>query len=141
MIKSLKYFGFLLITILCSCTSVIKYSSDVNLNDSGIGGGIIPKEKVFFGKASFYADKFEGRLTANGERFNQAKLTCAHKTLPFNTVLKVTNLSNNKSVIVKVNDRGPFIEARVIDLSKSAAEKIDMINDGVVEVKCEIISE
>ena len=126
---------------MCSCTSVIKYSSDVNLNDSGIGGGIIPKEKVFFGKASFYADKFEGRLTANGERFNQAKLTCAHKTLPFNTVLKVTNLSNNKSVIVKVNDRGPFIEARVIDLSKSAAEKIDMINDGVVEVKCEIISE
>lgn len=87
------------------------------------------------GKASFYADYFQGRKTANGEKFKQRKLTAAHKTLPFGTRVKVVNLKNGKSVKVRINDRGPFVEGRVIDLSKKAARKLGMVADGVVQVK------
>ena len=86
------------------------------------------------GMASFYADKYVGRKTSNGEKFKQNKLTAAHKTLPFGTKVKVTNLSNGQSVKVRVNDRGPFIQGRIIDLSKKAAKKIDMVNAGVTKV-------
>ncbi|MCU0337530.1 MAG: septal ring lytic transglycosylase RlpA family protein [Sediminibacterium sp.] len=89
------------------------------------------------GQASFYADKFEGRPTASGETFQQRKLTAAHKTLPFGTEVKVTNLQNKKSVLVKINDRGPFVRGRIIDLSRAAAQEIDMIRAGVVPVKIE----
>ncbi len=87
------------------------------------------------GMASYYADKYDGRKTSNGEIFRQSKLTAAHKTLPFGTKVKVTNLNNGKSVKVRVNDRGPFIAGRIIDLSKSAAKKIDLVNAGVAKVK------
>ena len=86
------------------------------------------------GKASFYADKFEGRTTASGEKYRHNKLTAAHKTLPFGTKVKVTNLSNGQSVKVRINDRGPFVQGRIIDLSKKAAKKIDMVNAGVTKV-------
>ena len=92
-----------------------------------------------YGLASFYADKFEGHITANGEKYSHTKLTASHLTLPFNTQVKVTNLSNNKSVVVRINDRGPFIKDRIIDLSKSAAEKLDFIKLGVTQVKVEIV--
>ena len=91
------------------------------------------------GKASYYHDKFHGRTTASGTIFNQNEMTCAHKTLPFGTKLEVTNLSNNKTVIVTVTDRGPFIEGRHLDLSYAAAEKLDFINKGVQRVNFEII--
>lgn len=91
-------------------------------------------------EASYYADKFHGRKTANGEVFNMYALTCAHKTLPFGTMLRVTNLANNKSVEVRVNDRGPFVKGREIDLSKAAAQKLDMIKTGTANVRIEIIS-
>jgi rare lipoprotein A len=86
------------------------------------------------GMASFYADKYVGRKTSNGEKFKQNKLTAAHKTLPFGTKVKVTNLSNGQSVKVRINDRGPFIQGRIIDLSKKAAKKIDLVNEGVTKV-------
>ena len=89
--------------------------------------------------ASFYAEKFHGKRTSNGEIFNMNDLTCAHKSLPFNTILKVTNLSNGKSVQVRVNDRGPFVAGREIDLSKAAAKKIGMINSGTAKVKIQIV--
>ncbi len=101
----------------------------------------VQAKENFMGVASYYADMFEGRLTANGEIYSHNGMTCAHKTLPFGTLLKVTNLSNDKSVIVTVNDRGPFIKGRVVDLTKSAARKIDMIHRGIVNVKVEIIDE
>jgi rare lipoprotein A len=91
------------------------------------------------GKASFYADKFEGHPTASGEKYKHNKLTAAHKTLPFGTVVRVTNLANGSTVEVKINDRGPYIEGRVIDLSKSAAEKLGFINLGVTDVKLEVV--
>lgn len=87
------------------------------------------------GKASFYADKFQGRKTANGETFRQNRMTAAHKTLPFGTKVKVKNLDNGKTIKVRINDRGPFVAGRIIDLSKKAAKKLGIINAGVANVK------
>ena len=86
--------------------------------------------------ASYY---YHGHTTANGERFNPDGLTAAHKTLPFGTKVKVTNLSNQKQVVVRINDRGPFIRGREIDLSRGAARKIGMINSGVTRVQLEVL--
>src|SRR5688500_19160271 len=83
--------------------------------------------QVQTGKASFFADKFEGSPTASGEKYRHNRLTGAHKTLPFGTRIKVTKLANNLSVEVEINDRGPYVENRVIDLSKSAAEKLGVL--------------
>lgn len=91
------------------------------------------------GKASFYADKFEGRPTASGEKYKHSKLTAAHKSLPFGTKVKVTNVANNQTVEVIINDRGPYVDGRIIDLSKSAAEKLGFINQGLAEVQVEVI--
>ena len=91
------------------------------------------------GVASYYADKFDGRNTANGEIFRQDSLTAAHKHLPFGTIVLVTNLKNNKQVTVRVNDRGPFVSGRIIDLSRKGAESIDMIIDGIVDVRIEAV--
>ena len=85
--------------------------------------------------ASWYGPRFHGKLTANGEQYNQMALTAAHKSLPFGTVLQVTNLKNGKSVIVRINDRGPFIEGRDLDLSKGTALNLGMIDRGVIKVK------
>jgi rare lipoprotein A len=95
--------------------------------------------QVQSGKASFYADKFEGAPTASGEKYKHNKMTAAHKTLPFGTKIKVTNVTNKKSVEVTVNDRGPWVENRIVDLSKAAAEKLDFINQGVADVEVEVI--
>ena len=92
------------------------------------------------GMASFYADKFEGKTTASGEVFKQSKLTAAHRTLPFGSVVKVTNLNNNLSVTVTINDRGPFVDKRIIDLSRAAAEKLKFIDNGTTNVKIEVVS-
>ena len=92
------------------------------------------------GKASWYGGKFQGRLTANGEIFDTHKLSAAHKTLPFNTVVRVTNLDNGKSVVIRINDRGPFVEGRIIDLSQAAAKELDMVNTGVANVGLEIVT-
>ena len=91
------------------------------------------------GKASFYAMKFQSRKTANGERFDQAALTAAHKKLPFGTKVKVTNVKNGKSVIVRINDRGPFIAGRIIDLSRSAFSVIGHLDAGVLDVRVKVI--
>lgn len=98
------------------------------------GSGRIHTE---MGYASYYADKFEGRKTASGEAFHQSAFTAAHKHLPFGTQVRVINLANQKSVIVRINDRGPFVKGRVIDLSKNAAKSLDMLRNGVVKVKIE----
>ncbi|MCF7913981.1 MAG: septal ring lytic transglycosylase RlpA family protein [Spirochaetaceae bacterium] len=91
------------------------------------------------GYASWYGGKFQGRQTASGEVFDTNKLTAAHKTLPFGTVVEVTNLDNGKSIEVRINDRGPFVEGRVIDLSRAAAVKIGMMSTGIAPVKVEVV--
>ena len=93
------------------------------------------------GEASWYGGKFQGRQTANGENFDTNMLTAAHKTLPFNTIVEVKNLENNKIVHVRINDRGPFVEGRIIDLSRAAAGKLDMVGAGVAKVEVRIIED
>lgn len=91
------------------------------------------------GVASFYGKEFHGRSTANGEVFNMYKLTAAHRVLPLGTRVKVTNLENGRWVEVKVNDRGPFVEGRVLDLSFAAALELEMVNAGTARVMIEIV--
>ena len=92
------------------------------------------------GIASFYGKAHAGRRTASGEVFNPAKLTAAHRTLPFGTRVRVTNLSNGKHVVVRINDRGPRSDRRMIDLSEAAARKIGMIQRGLARVRLEVIN-
>lgn len=91
------------------------------------------------GKASFYHGRFHGRLTANGERYDQEALTAAHRTLPFGTVVEVTNLENGKSIVLRVNDRGPFVQGRVIDVSRRAARELGFLRAGVVDAEVEVL--
>lgn len=114
--------GLILIFLIALCSNVFALS--------------VYKQKV---TASYYAEQFHGKRTSNGEYFNMYSLTCAHKSLPFDTVIRVTNLSNGKQVDVRVNDRGPFVVGREIDLSKAAAVKLDMIKSGTAKVRLEIV--
>ena len=91
------------------------------------------------GIASYYAMKYQFRQTASGERFNQLSKTAAHKQVPFGSNVKVTNLENGESVFVRVNDRGPFIEGRIIDLSRSAFASIADVDQGLVDVRIEVV--
>jgi rare lipoprotein A len=91
------------------------------------------------GVASYYGRRFNGRLTANGETFDMNAMTAAHRTLPFGSMVRVTNPRNGKSVVVRVNDRGPFVEGREIDISRAAAEEIGLINRGHGEVELELV--
>ena len=91
------------------------------------------------GNASWYGNPFHGHRASNGETFDMYKLTAAHRTLPFDTMVRVTNLSNNKSTVVRITDRGPFVENRVIDLSMAAAREIESIGPGVVPVRLEVL--
>lgn len=91
------------------------------------------------GKASWYGKKFHGHLTSNGERYNMYAMSAAHKNLPLPSYVRVTNLKNNKEIIVRVNDRGPFHEGRIIDLSYAAANKLDMLKAGTADVKITLL--
>jgi rare lipoprotein A len=102
-----------------------------------------PPAKTFVGLASFYGPGFHGRETANGEIFNQRAMTAAHRTLPLGTVVRVTNLENDRSVVVRINDRGPYgrnyRRGTIIDVSKGAAERLRFIRDGLVKVRVEVL--
>lgn len=92
------------------------------------------------GKASYYGREFEGRKTASGEIFHNADFTAAHRTLPFNTFVRVTNLKNDLTITVKINDRGPFVKTRIIDLSEAGARRIGSYNKGLASVKIEMLT-
>lgn len=125
-----KYCSILLVLILAGLFSA-SCSSSKNVS------GVTYKKNAH---ASYYGDKFNGRKTASGETFSNNKLTAAHRKLPFGTLLKITNLANNESVVVKVNDRGPFVKSREIDLSKRAFMQIsDNKNHGSLRVIIAII--
>ncbi|HED38175.1 MAG TPA: septal ring lytic transglycosylase RlpA family protein [Ignavibacteria bacterium] len=110
----------------------------VNSNEnSTVNNSIINYINKGIMTASWYGPRFHGRLTANGEIYNQMALTAASKTMKFGTLLKITNLKNKKSVIVRINDRGPYIKGRQLDLSKGAAIKLGMIPKGVIKIKVE----
>lgn len=96
--------------------------------------------KVATGKASYYSSSLAGNATASGEIYDETQLTAAHKELPFGTEVEVKNLKNDKTVIVTINDRLPSVSSRIIDLSKAAAEQIEMIRDGVAEVEIAVLN-
>lgn len=98
-----------------------------------------PLTPVIKGKASFYADWFDGRLTANGEFFSQEEYTAAHRTLPFDTWVEVKNLDNCKTVYLRINDRGPYVKGRIIDLSKAGAKAIGELKQGVFNIEMRVV--
>ncbi len=95
--------------------------------------------KCMTGQCSWYGPKFNGKKTASGEKFDSTKFTAAHKTLPFGTKLKITDKKSGKNVIVTVNDRGPFVKSRVLDISSSAAQELGVINKGIFTAEIEIL--
>ena len=101
---------------------------------------VAKSSKKMIGIASFYATKFNGRRTASGEKFDNNALTAAHKSLPFGSKVQVTNVRNGKSVVVRINDRGPYVRGRIIDLSKAAAKQIGLGGSGTARVKLEVIN-
>ena len=96
-------------------------------------------KKVYKGISSFYGPKFHGKLTANGEIFDMYGVTAAHKEFPFNTVVRVTNDKNGKSLLIRINDRGPYIAGRILDCSFGAAKKLGFVGEGTTSVKIEVI--
>ncbi|MDP8268773.1 MAG: septal ring lytic transglycosylase RlpA family protein [Candidatus Tenebribacter davisii] len=141
--------GILIILLLnLGCSSNVQYKTKGASKDhlhQRYGKSDVYETKVkngdeFYFVCSYYGKKFHGRQTANGEIFDMNKLTCAHKTLPFNTRLEVTNEDNEKSVIVRVNDRGPFVKGRDLDLSKAAAQEIGLIPYGFKKLKVRILN-
>ena len=131
-----KFSLIALVLLVCSCGIV---SSPVYVTVPGRAAELIVSGFSQRGIASFYAEAFHGRTTANGETFDMNAMTCAHLTLPFGTVLKVTNLDNDRTTTVRINDRGPYIEGRIIDLSKGAARSLNMIESGTANVLIEVI--
>ncbi|NHZ84694.1 MAG: septal ring lytic transglycosylase RlpA family protein [Planctomycetia bacterium] len=129
-------FCFLIILGLISCAG-----SNKNTNPNPV---IIQKEPeavgdVQYGISSYYAEKFHGKRTANGEIYDMYGVSGAHKTLPLNSIVKVTNLENNKELIIRINDRGPFIKDRIFDCSYGAAVKLEFISKGTAIVKVEVL--
>lgn len=136
------YFAILLI-MACTMTS----REDININDIPTEVYKTPspvsKKTVEYseqGLASFMADELHGKKTASGETYNMRDLTAAHKHLPFGTIVKVVNLKNRKTVNVTINDRGPYVKDRIIDVSFEAAKQLDFVNEGVTPVKINVIT-
>jgi rare lipoprotein A (peptidoglycan hydrolase) len=117
-------------------------NSNTEVNDEENNNNISLVDYIDKGvmRASWYGPRFHGKKTANGEIYDQTAFTAAHKKIKFGTLLKVTNPNNNKSVVVRINDRGPFIPGRQLDLSKAAALELDMMEKGVVNLKVEEIA-
>ena len=146
--KKLLFF-IILITIVCNCSNSPRYQSGgksaiipAKIDDkNSLKNKKIKHKKVMKGISSFYGlnDGFHGKLTANGEIFDMYGLTAAHKTLPLNTIVRVTDLDNDKSLILRINDRGPYVGKRILDCSYGAATKLDFVNEGIAKVKVEVI--
>ena len=137
----IKYFYLYVISILffSACSSSTRYTKFEDSSEENIRMKEETTLESETGTASYYSDEFDGRKTANGEIYDMNELTAAHPSYPFNTVVRVTNAINGKSVEVRINDRMPQFKNRIIDLSLAAAKKIDMIKAGIQEVKVEVL--
>ncbi len=122
------------VVVLSVLIAVLVACSSNPASNSAVSAG-----KSVKGQASFYADKYQGKMTASGELFKQEAKTAAHRKLPFGTRVKVTNIKNGKSVVVRINDRGPFVKGRIIDLSRSAFRSIGNPADGVIDVEISVL--
>lgn len=152
----MKKFSLLLLfftLILQSCGSVPRFTSDKSNGGSSSPATSETAEKTesrsdvsdlsaiktVYGVASYYGEKYNGRRTSSGEIFHMNSLTAAHRDYPFGTIVKVTNLANGKTVLVKINDRGPLVDGRIIDLSYGAAKILDMLKSGTAKVRIDIL--
>ena len=164
-IKSKNIFFFIFLFLIQGCTSSIEVAANLGKKylipkedqkkiqkpiykigkKYNVGGKFYyPKKDLYYNKtgiASWYGPKFHGKLTANGEIYNQYALTAAHKTLPLPSAVKVTNLKNNKSIVLRINDRGPFVNDRIIDLSSKAADILDLKREGTGLVRVQILKD
>ena len=146
--KILIYTSIIISLTLFNCSNAPRYYKSDTINANKISKKVSKSgkenkskghRKIIKGISSFYAEDFHGKLTANGEVYDMYGLTAAHKTMPLNTICRVTNLENNKSLILRINDRGPYIKGRILDCSYGAAKKLDFINQGTTKVKIEVI--
>lgn len=146
----IKYTVLILSFLLVSCSSVPRFTSDKNTEENRISNTANQDKelklyenaktlKTIKGIASYYGTKYNGHTTANGEVFNMYSLTAANNELPFNTIVRVININNGKKVILRINDRGPFVKNRLIDVSYEAARILGMITNGTAEVEVEIL--
>lgn len=125
---------FVIIILFGGCVASPRFTSEKYTHETNETYLIIEE-----GIGSYYADEYDGKQTSNGEIYNMNQMTAAHQTLPFNTRVRVINLSNGKSVEVRINDRGPFKDNRIIDLSFAAAKSLEMIGPGTAKVRLEVI--
>ena len=133
---------FTLILVYFSCTNSPRYGSSVSSKTTTKNKSLKTMKrvpKVITGISSYYGTDFHGKLTANGEVYDMYGLTAAHKEMPLNTVARVTNLDNGRSLILRINDRGPYIDGRILDCSYGAAKKLGFINEGTANVEIKII--
>ena len=122
----------------CVCTAFFLFSL-LTFSHATIAAESISVKQVLSGAASWYGPRFHGRTTANGERYDMDGLTAAHRSLPFGTKVRVTNLTNGQSVTVRINDRGPFVEGRCLDLARGAFEEIASLGAGVITVRYQVL--
>ena len=143
----ISIFILLLFLLIESCSPAPRYSSKSKANVSTYKKAIKKNKKktfnknkkIFTGVSSYYGPNFHGKLTANGEVYDMYGITAAHKEIPLNTVARVTNLDNGNSLILRINDRGPYIDGRILDCSYGAAKKLDFLTQGTANVKIEVI--
>ena len=139
------YSGFVIVALATAlissgCASSPRFTRERSAgSDTHSAGSDAKSLKTMEGIASYYADDFNGKKTANGETYDMYKMTAAHRSLPFNSKVRVTNLDNKRSIIVRINDRGPFKLERIIDLSLAAATQLGMKGAGTANVKLEVI--
>ncbi len=131
----MKISSLLLILLILSCAPSPRY------NNNEVNWKYKDTKDTFYGISSYYGlnDGFDGNLTANGEIFDKDGISAAHKTLPLNSIVKVTNLSNGKSLTLRINDRGPYIDGRILDCSYGAALELDFVQEGTTEIKIKVI--
>ena len=151
MIRNYLFIHFILMLIICSCSPAPRYNSESSkIKSYASSGADVSKKKakknnfdksktIYRGVSSYYGPNFHGKLTANGEVYDMYGLTAAHKEMPLNTVARVTNLANGKSLILRINDRGPYIDGRILDCSYGAAKKLEFINEGTANVEIKVI--
>lgn len=124
--------------ILC-LNGCVRHNKTVSIDPVVLQKEPVAVGDIQYGVSSYYAEKFHGRRTANGEIYDMYGISGAHQTLPFNTIVKVTNLENNKELVIKITDRGPFIKGRIFDCSYGAAVKLGFISKGTAIVKVEVL--
>jgi rare lipoprotein A len=138
-VRALKTPGLCALLLFCTVLLFLPNTAAAQTVDSAVAAKPAKAKRILYGLASFYANKFNGRKTANGEIFDQKKLTCACNVLPLGTWIRVTNLRNGKTVVVKSNDRLHPRMKRIVDLTRAAAAKLGFIPNGITRVKVEVL--